>query len=99
MCVCVFSMVMCFENHFSQIEQEMSLVICKCDVKSKFLSKWKMYVLAILQYAEKSRKKSISNKLADMDGDGNIVYAVIPHTSNCTEVQALHALCMCGTAN
>ena len=44
MCVSVFSMVMCIEIHFSQIEQEMSLVICKRDVKSMFLSKWKRYI-------------------------------------------------------
>ena len=48
----------------------MGLVICKHDVKSKFLSKWKSYVKAILQYAEKSRKKNISNKLIDLDEAG-----------------------------
>lgn len=48
----------------------MGLVICKHDVKSKFLSKWKSYVKAILQYAEKSRKKNISNKLIDLDQAG-----------------------------
>lgn len=54
----------------------MSLVICKHDVKSKFLSKWKIYVQPILQYAEKSREKSISNKLADMDGEGKVIYII-----------------------
>ena len=59
-----------FRTSTSQTEQEMGLVVCKQDVKSKFLSKWKLYVKAILQYAEKSRKKNIANKLAHLDEEG-----------------------------
>ena len=74
----------------------MSLVICKNDVKSKFLSKWKTYVPAILQYAEKSRKKSIYNKLANVDEEGkNILHKLYLLDETSQHVAGLRVLSEC----
>ena len=53
----------------SQIEQEMELIIGH-DVKSSFITNWKSFVPAILQYGETCRKSSILVHMKDVDETG-----------------------------
>lgn len=55
----------------------MGLVICKQDVKQRFLRNWSVYVKAVLQIAEKSRKKSISSKLLELEEDGTFFTSIL----------------------
>ena len=51
-----------------QVGQEMGLIVGIADVKTCFLQKWlSEYVPAIISYGERSRKKSISCHLDDLD--------------------------------
>ena len=48
-----------------QIEQDMSLIFGKANVKAQFLTEWNRYIPAILTYAEKCGKKGIAKFVKD----------------------------------
>ena len=50
-----------------QVEQEMTMILDKADVKSSFVTKWtENYTPSILEYASNSRKKTIRNLMKDI---------------------------------
>lgn len=51
---------------YMQIDQEMKNIIGK-DVKPLFISEWRKYIPAILEYAKKSGKKGLSSLTCDLD--------------------------------
>ena len=65
-------------------------MVCKQDVKSKFLGKC---MKAILQYTEKSRKKNISNKLVHLGEEGKIFIYILDEAS--PHVTTLNILAEC----
>ena len=57
-----------------QIEQDMSLIFGKTNIKTQFLTEWNRYVPAILTYAEKSGKKGIAKHVKDRNECGKYMY-------------------------
>lgn len=56
--------------YFLQIEQEMSLIYDRPDVKIQFIKQWLKLVTGIITYGENSSKKCVSSLASDLSETG-----------------------------